>query len=156
MRNISQFTHLLESGIIQHPLSEGHVAERVVDLDIALVAVNWLCVSQLIHPSKQDQPRPKRYWSGPENIGQLTVVRSTAMHMNTVGDIVLLRDRSIQPIIDNLDTRETNGPYALSITSTRTKVVVMYQDGTTEEGAATNFEHCELDEDVDSVSLSLI
>lgn len=149
--------------MIYTPLLKDHGPRRILDLHISTVAVNWLCISQLIPFSAQEpqyQPRPQRYWSGTEEISKLIVVRSTAEHITTVGDTVVFKDRSMRSATvatviedENEWTSDALAGWesdALTISSTRTKVKVLFQDGTVAEGVSILFEHCELDEDVDS------
>lgn len=110
-----------------------------------VVAVNWLCVSQLLPASKQDQPRPPRYWNGPQ-IATLTVVRSTASHIHALGDKVIFRDPATDPFPPTLGASH----YIMAVTLTKTTVEVLFQDGTIVKDDSTRFQHCQdLDEDVD-------
>lgn len=57
-------------------LLEAGDLKRVLDVKQIVVAVNWLCVSQLADPSQHNfYQRPPRYWT---NIDSLSLVRATA------------------------------------------------------------------------------
>ncbi len=56
-------------------LSPGGV-QRILDVQQIVVAVNWLCMSQLVDPSVLNTAvRPKRYWC---DIDELALVRATS------------------------------------------------------------------------------
>ncbi|KAI5475908.1 ubiquitin-conjugating enzyme E2 O [Pseudohyphozyma bogoriensis] len=65
--------------------------KRVIEVRHVVLAVNWLCMSQLsdVPPEQRSWERPKRYWT---DLDQLCLVRSTADHLHSVGDKVVLRD----------------------------------------------------------------
>mgnify|MGYP001568478515 CR=1 FL=1 len=57
-------------------LLEAGDLKRVLDVKQIVVAVNWLCVSQLADPSQPNfYQRPPRYWT---DIDSLSLVRATA------------------------------------------------------------------------------
>ncbi|KAK4700888.1 ubiquitin-conjugating enzyme E2 O, partial [Phenoliferia sp. Uapishka_3] len=143
--------------------------KRVLDVKQIVVAVNWLCMSQMLAPELQNgQERPKRYWTDLDN---LTLVRASALelfifirlynvlikpalcsdHLHSVGDRVVFRDPlSHPPSADLLSQPHSQGHYVLAVTSSKTLATVLWQDGTSITLQTPHFEHCtNIDEDVD-------
>ncbi|KAI0815073.1 hypothetical protein BC629DRAFT_1469034 [Irpex lacteus] len=108
--------------------------DTVVHVKRTVLAVAWLAINQSLEPAEAAaRTRPQRFWYGPD-LGKLTLVRRRAEQAVRVGDRVVLKNE-VGP--SSTHGKEGEGPGIISVDTlvvkeTRTRVSVLWQDGTRE------------------------
>ncbi|KAI6047747.1 hypothetical protein EDC04DRAFT_2863935 [Pisolithus marmoratus] len=113
--------------------------DTVVDVKHTVIAICWLAVNQSLDPEvAQSKRRPERFWYG-DQLSKLTVIRSKSGDIRVGDKVVLENGQNIPTIVydaggainDKIVIR------TLCVKETRTVVMVLWQDGTSETLSST-------------------
>ncbi|KAG8834341.1 hypothetical protein FRC17_009109 [Serendipita sp. 399] len=121
----------------QHAEKPKEPTDIIVKVTPVAAAISWSAVNQSLDPAEaQHIARPKRFWSATE-LSKLSIMRGRGPVAGTIGERVVFKDPSravalgILPVIySESDSKNQITVDALMITNTRTRVEVLWQDGT--------------------------
>ncbi|GAA5975270.1 hypothetical protein JCM5350_000217 [Sporobolomyces pararoseus] len=137
--------------------------KTILDIKQLTIAVNWLCRNPLSSSSSSpsnnnndndDWKRPKRYWT---DLDQLKLVRATADHLRTIHDKLVPRDPSNLSFPTPPESLQKKYPPTFhsslsifSVKNSRTKLKVLWQDGTVSENVDSfDFEQVQVVDDLE-------
>ncbi|KAG8850223.1 hypothetical protein FRC20_002096 [Serendipita sp. 405] len=129
----------------QHTEKPKEPTDIIVKVTPVAAAISWSAVNQSLDPSQaQHIPRPKRFWSV-NDFPRVSIMRGRGPVVGTIGERVLFKDPAkafnlgILPVIySESDSKNQITVDALMITNTRTRVEVLWQDGSREWIPATD------------------